>query len=32
MALIYSLNRVIMEHVRIPDYNDIEDYEYEEDE
>ena len=32
MALIYSLNRVIMEHVRIPDYNDIEDYEDEEDE
>jgi phage terminase large subunit len=32
MALIYSLNRVIMEHVRIPDYNDIEDYEDKEDE
>ena len=32
MALIYSLNRVIMEHERIPDYNDIEDYEDEEDE
>lgn len=30
MALIYSLNRVIMEHVRIPDYNDTDDYEEDE--